>query len=84
MAEKQEKTFDEALRELEGVVTALEKGELSLEASLDTFEQGVKLVKLLHERLKGAEKKVQVLIKDREGIFQLEPLEEDDEIENSK
>jgi exodeoxyribonuclease VII small subunit len=81
MAEKDARSFEETLRELEGIVTSLEKGELSLEASLGMFEQGVKLVRLLHERLREAEKRVQILVKDREGVFHLEPLEED-EIEN--
>jgi exodeoxyribonuclease VII small subunit len=83
MAETDEKSFEETLRELEGIVTALENGELSLEDSLSTFERGVKLVRTLHEKLAEAEKKVQILIKDREGVFRLEPWKED-EIENPK
>jgi exodeoxyribonuclease VII small subunit len=83
MEEEKEMKFEQALQELEGIVTSLERGELSLEASLATFEEGVRLVRILQERLKEAEKKVQILVKDREGLFRLEPLK-DEEIENPK
>ncbi|HEX9878556.1 MAG TPA: exodeoxyribonuclease VII small subunit [Candidatus Binatia bacterium] len=82
MARRNEKKFAEAIEELEGVVEKLESGELSLEESLAAFESGVRLVKLCNQKLNEVEKKVELLIKDKEGKLQLTPLEELDEDEN--
>lgn len=55
------KSFEDSLKELESIVTKLESGEMSLEESLDRFEQGTKLYKECKELLSIAEKKVSVL-----------------------
>jgi len=39
--------FEESLASLEGLVEAMEAGDLSLEESLKAFEQGIKLVRML-------------------------------------
>lgn len=54
--------FENALEELEALVTAMEQGELSLEESLAAFEKGIKLTRECQTALKQAEQKVQVLI----------------------
>lgn len=54
--------FENALEELESLVTAMERGELSLEESLAAFEKGIKLTRECQTALKLAEQKVQVLI----------------------
>ena len=77
MAEKNQTTkqFEVALEELEGIVEQLESGELSLEDSLAVFEKGVGLVKYCNQKLTEVEKKIEVLIKDKEGKLQLKALE---------
>ncbi len=77
MAKKDQakKKFEEALEELENVVERLESGELSLEDSLAAFEDGVKLVKYCNQKLSEVEKKIELLVKDKEGRLQLKPLE---------
>jgi len=77
MAKKdpQDKAFDAALEELEGVVEQLESGDLSLEDSLAAFEKGVGLVKYCNEKLSEVERKVEVLVKDKEGKLQLKLLD---------
>ena len=74
--EQKEKKFEEALEALEQVVERLESGELSLEESLAAFEQGVRLVQFCNQKLNEAEKKVELLVKDKEGRLQLKLLEE--------
>ena len=64
-----EMQFEDAIRELEAIVDAMESGELPLEESLKRYQRGVELVKAAHERLKTAEQKVKVL---EEGM--LKPL----------
>ncbi len=53
--------FEKSLRELEDLVKKMEKGDLSLEASLEHFERGVKLSRACQEALKTAEQKVEIL-----------------------
>ncbi|MDP2602857.1 MAG: exodeoxyribonuclease VII small subunit [Deltaproteobacteria bacterium] len=79
--DQQSKKFEAALEELEQVVEQLESGDLSLEDSLAAFEKGVGLVKLCNEKLTEVEKKVELLIKDKEGKLQLKPFAADAEDE---
>lgn len=64
MATKKQKAFnfEEALEELEKLVSSMEEGELSLEESLQAFEKGIKLTRECQSALKKAEQKVQVLM----------------------
>ncbi len=71
-----EKKFEEALAELEKVVERLESGELSLDESLSAFEEGVALVKYCNQKLTEVEKKIELLVKDKEGNLQLKPFGE--------
>ena len=84
MAKKDQsnKKFEVALAELEKVVEELESGDLSLEDSLAAFEKGVGLVKYCNQKLSDVEKKVELLVKDKEGKLELkafEPRSEEDE-----
>lgn len=56
--------FENALDELENLVTAMEEGELSLEESLAAFEKGIKLTRECQSALQKAEQKVQVLLNE--------------------
>ena len=69
------KKFEVALEELESVVEQLESGDLSLEDSLAAFEKGVNLVKYCNQKLNEVEKKVEVLVKDKDGKFQFKALD---------
>ena len=68
MAEKAvaEMTFEEAMAALEQVVTALEKGDVPLEASISLYEKGAALRAHCAAKLKDAEEKVE-LIRAQEG-----------------
>ncbi len=55
-------SFEDALAELEQTVNRLERGDLSLEESLEAFERGVGLTRLCQKALQEAEQKVQILI----------------------
>lgn len=66
--------FEKKLNRLEEIVETLEKGETSLEDSLKSFEEGVKLSRQCNEQLNKAELKVKTLLKvDEQG----EPVTED-------
>ena len=67
------KTFEESTTELEGIVSQLEIGEITLDDSLKLFEQGIKLAKNCRKKLDDAEKKVKILTIGENG----EPNTED-------
>lgn len=71
----QEKNFERALEELESVVEQLETGELPLDESLVAFEKGVGLVVYCNQKLTEAEKKIELLVKDKEGKMQFKVLD---------
>ena len=77
--------FEQALGRLEEIVKALEKGDLPLEESLKVFEEGVRLSKTCLKMLDEAEKKVEILLGDKNGKKQLKPftLSEDTEAETA-
>ena len=69
--------FEKSLEQLEQLVSKMESGELSLEESLKTFEEGVKLTRLCQEKLADAEQRVQTLVEEQ-GEACLEDYEPDD------
>jgi exodeoxyribonuclease VII small subunit len=60
-------TFEAALKRLEEIVQALEKGELTLDDSLRLYEEGIQLSRLCHSKLEEAEGKIAILLKDARG-----------------
>ncbi len=73
-----EKKFEAALARLEEIVQELEKGDLPLEQSLKLFEEGIRLSRQCTKRLDEAERKVEILLKDKNGAIKAEPFEEED------
>lgn len=58
----EELSFKEGLLELDGIVRALESNQLELEASIASYERGVKLLAALQAKLDEAQQKVTVLM----------------------
>ena len=76
MAKK--KSFEEAFSSLENIVEKMESGALSLDESLEAFEEAIKLVKFCNSELEQAEQKVRILTASAEGIVSDEPFVETD------
>jgi exodeoxyribonuclease VII small subunit len=70
-------SFEEALSELESIVDALEKGEMSLEESLSVFERGIGLTRTCQQALDAAEQRVRILT-DARPDAEPEPFESHD------
>ena len=73
------KDFESALKALEAIVKNLEKGDLKLEESLSYYEKGVKLSNYCHDRLKDAERRIDIVNKDgnlepAQTTFDTDPL----------
>jgi len=66
--------FDEILTRLRSLVEKLEGGNLSLEDSLHSFEQGMELCRRGAAILDAAEKKVEVLLAGPPGSARTAPL----------
>jgi Exodeoxyribonuclease VII small subunit (EC 3.1.11.6) len=77
VATKKTPNFEKSLEQLESLVAQLESGELSLEDSLKTFEQGIKLTRSCQSALQEAEQKVELLLKEENGKLITEPFELD-------
>jgi exodeoxyribonuclease VII small subunit len=67
--------FEEALKKLEGLVEAMESGDLPLETLLARYEEGTRLVKICQEKLAEAELKIRQLEKNAVGEMKLKPVE---------
>ena len=60
-------SFEEAIRELEQVVTALDRGDVALEDSIKLYERGAALKARCEAKLKEAEEKVAQITLDANG-----------------
>ena len=65
---EEDMNFEDAMKALEQIANELENGELSLEQSVDKFEEGIKISKKCNEILEKAEKKISILTKDGDEI----------------
>ncbi len=65
--------FEQALNDLEALVDSLEKGELSLEASLEAFERGIGLARTCQRTLDQAEQRI-LILSTKSVDAELEPL----------
>ena len=65
--QEQGRTFEASLEALEQIVRQLEDGDLSLEKSLELFEQGIRLSRECQERLSQAERRIEFLLRENQG-----------------
>ncbi|CUH85085.1 exodeoxyribonuclease VII small subunit [Thalassovita mediterranea] len=62
-----EMSFEQAMQELESVVTRLERGDVALEESINLYQRGAELKKRCEDKLKEAEEKVAAITLDGNG-----------------
>jgi len=70
-----QKKFEDELKDLEAIVARIDSGELSLEESIDAFERGIGLVRVLNHKLDEIEKKVEVLVRNAQGELRSTPYQ---------
>lgn len=79
MSEKM--SFEETLIKLEGAVDRLEQGDaLTLDESLQAFEEGIRLTRLCRQKLDAAELRVQQLVEIDEDTLEAAPFEVEENI----
>ncbi len=76
------KTFEDALEKLESITHELEGGELSLEASLKKFDEGIKLADFCNNKLEESQRKVSLLM-EKNGQLQETPFTGADKVNES-
>jgi len=72
--------FENSLKKLEDAVNRLESGELLLDESRKVFEEGIKHAAICSRKLNEAEKRVELLLKQRDGSFTREEFAVDEDI----
>jgi exodeoxyribonuclease VII small subunit len=71
------RNFEEALAELEQILSDIESGQVGLEQSLLKYERGSFLVRHCREVLDKAEKQIELLSKSPEGQLISEPFDDE-------
>ncbi len=71
--------FEEAMQRLESEVKKLESGNMTLDQSIESFEEAVKLVKICNEKLESAERRVRILTESGDGSITDLPFDGEDE-----
>lgn len=59
-----EKTFEQAMQELDTLVKELEQGDIELSKAVEKYNQGMKLSKYCHDKLEQAEQVIVKQMKD--------------------
>ena len=70
-----EPSFEEALEQLESIISRMEDGDVPLAELLAQYETGSKLLKQCEARLKDAELKIEQLKQNKDGSESFEPFE---------
>ncbi len=61
------KSFEDSMNELKEIVDKLQSGNMSLEESIKLFQEGTKLIAFSHKKLDQIQKKVKILVEDKDG-----------------
>ncbi len=84
---RNEKGFEEYIKEIESIVEKLESGDQNLDTAISLYERGMDLAAKCRDALKSAKLKIQKLKKKTDSGYISEPLDEeenDDENDDGK
>lgn len=68
-------SFEDALRELEGIVRRLEEGKTSLEEAIKAYERGAALKAHCEQKLKDARLRVDQIVMGPDGAITTKPAD---------
>lgn len=69
--------FEMSMEKLQEVVNKLEKGDLTIDESIDAFKEGIELSRLCTKKLDDVEREITVLIESADGSIKEEPFEQE-------
>ncbi|MCR1934192.1 exodeoxyribonuclease VII small subunit [Clostridium tepidum] len=67
---RKKESFENMLEKLESIVENMDNGEITLENSIKSYEEGIKLCNKLYKVLNDAEGKIKILENDKEKDFE--------------
>lgn len=70
-------SFEEAMDQLESIVSKLESGDVPLEQAIELFQEGMKLSQLCGLKLEQAERKIEMLL-EQDGALVKKPFQSDE------
>ena len=73
--EKNPPTLETAMQRVSEIVASMEGGDLPLEKLIESYEEGTGLVKMCHEKLDAAEKRIQIIARNARGEVSLEEFD---------
>lgn len=73
-AQKPEINFEEAMNQLEDIVSQLERGDVPLEKAIELFQQGMQLSQLCSQKLTQVERKIETIV-EQDGQLGKKPFE---------
>lgn len=77
-------TFESHLAQVEAAVKSLEGGKLGLEESIERYESGIKALRQCYAILEQAERKIQLLVKEKDGSLTAKDFDPGAEEKSSK
>lgn len=66
---KRKESYEDLMGKLEGILKEMENGDISLEKSMQNYEEGIKISNKMYMLLNEAEGKVKILSKDGEKDY---------------
>lgn len=78
MAKKEEKKFEELMKDLEQIVKELETGEADLDNSIEKYTEAMNIIKQCNEKLSSAEEKVNKILKEDGTLEEFEVNDSDE------
>ncbi|MBT5439939.1 MAG: exodeoxyribonuclease VII small subunit [Candidatus Marinimicrobia bacterium] len=69
--------FEDAMKELETIVSTLESESESLEKSMELFEKGIELSQSLRDHLDSAEQRIEILINESKDKIKIDKTDEE-------
>jgi exodeoxyribonuclease VII small subunit len=68
-------SFEDALKELEGIVQQLERGQVKLDEAISAYERGVLLKRYCEQKLAEAKMKVEKIVFSSDGSISSQPTD---------
>lgn len=69
------KSFEKSLEKIKKIVDQLESSELSMDKSIEKFEEGTKLIKECYKKLEDVKKKVELIVVNSEEDISFEEFD---------
>ena len=73
--EKNPPTLETAMQRVSEIVASMESGDMPLEKLIESYEEGIGLVKACQEKLDAAEKRIQIIARNARGEVSVEDFD---------